>query len=197
MIKINAMRKYHKILSITMTSLLLAATIPVNGGTSLAKSAPAAFGAAEQFNLSSPLPLPFPFNKALSASASAFPAMAAAAASDFVYVTSSFTSFNDDNPERTFPAFTLPTTYVSRRAHIMVQAKGVDFTCNRFEINGKQVNVLVDRDNSNVLYTEYNDIASGTLRAGSNTLFVQTRNESCGLGGNLDDFAITNVVIFY
>jgi len=79
MIKMNAMRKYHKILSITLASLLLAATFPVSRGTSLAKSAPAAFGAAKQFNLSSPLPLPFPFNKALSASASAFPAMAATA----------------------------------------------------------------------------------------------------------------------
>lgn len=79
----------------------------------------------------------------------------------------------------------------------MVQAKGVDFGCHRFEINGTQVNVLVDRDGSNVLQAEYNDISSGVLRGGSNTLFIQTRNESCGLGGNLDNFSITNIVIFY
>jgi hypothetical protein len=120
---------------------------------------------------------------------------AAAAGSDFVYVTSSFATFNESTPERTFN-FTLPNN-VTGRGHIMVQAKRVDFGCHRFEINGTQVNVLVDRDGSGDLHTEYNDISSGVLRPGNNTLFIQTRNESCGLGGNLDDFSITNVVIFY
>jgi hypothetical protein len=120
---------------------------------------------------------------------------AAAAGSDFVYVLSSFVTFNDDNPERTFH-FTLPSN-VTGRGHIMVQAKGVDFSCNRFEINGTQVNVLVDRDGSGEVDAEYNDISSGVLHGGDNTLFIQTRNESCGLGGNLDDFSITNIVIFY
>jgi hypothetical protein len=137
----------------------------------------------------------FPVNggTALATSVPATPA--AAAGSDFVYVTSSFVSFSDSSPERTFH-FTLPNN-VTGRGHIMVQAKGVDFDCNRFEINGSQVNVLVDRDGSNELHTEYNDISSGVLHGGDNTLFIQARNESCGLGGNLDNFAITNIVIFY
>lgn len=132
--------------------------------------------------------------------ASSFPvkggaASAAAAGSDFVYVSSSFTTFSDSTPEKTF-TFTLPSN-VTGRGHIMVQAKGVDFGCHRFEVNGAQVNVLRDRDGSADLHAEYEDISSGVLRAGSNTLFIQTRNETCGLGGNLDNFSITNIVIFY
>ena len=49
MIKTNAMRKYRKALSITLASLLLASSFPVNGGTSLAKSAPSALAAGSDF----------------------------------------------------------------------------------------------------------------------------------------------------
>jgi hypothetical protein len=120
---------------------------------------------------------------------------AAPAGSDFVYVTTAFVSFSDQNPERTF-TFTLPDN-LTGRGHIMVQAKGVDVSCNRFEINGSQVNVLVNRNGSTELHTDYQDILSGVLRGGTNTLFIQSRNESCGLGGNLDDFDIANIAIFY
>jgi len=48
------MGKYRKIISITLASLLLAATFQVNGGTSLAKSAPAVLGSPAQFNLKAP-----------------------------------------------------------------------------------------------------------------------------------------------
>ncbi len=122
---------------------------------------------------------------------------AAPAGSDFVYVTTlNIVSFSDQNPERTF-TFTLPANLTTGLGHIMVQARGVDHSCNRFEINGNQVNVLVNRSGNNERHTDHQDILSGVLRPGTNTLFIQSRNESCGLGGNLDDFDIGNIVIFY
>jgi hypothetical protein len=120
---------------------------------------------------------------------------AAAAGGGFVYVTSSFISFGDSNPEDVIP-FTLPEG-LTGRGHVMVQARGVSTGCNIFEINGDQVNVLINRRDSDEVHTEYNDISSDTLRSGANTLRIRARTGNCTLTGDLDDFSLTNIVVFY
>lgn len=175
MVKANATRKYRKSLSIMLASLLLASSFPVKGGTSLATS----------------------------------PSMTSATAAGtglyFVYAVSSLNSIGDEDteggvfrgPEWTIP-FDIPENItLTGRAHIMIQARGVDVSCNRVELNGTQINVLVNRNGSSELHADYNDVPSGTLKAGRNFLRFASRSEACNTVGNLDDFAITNVVIFY
>jgi hypothetical protein len=206
MITTNAMRKYRKILSITLASLLLAATFPVNGGTSLAKSAPATLGAPAQFNLSSPLPLPFPFNGALLASASAFPAMAAANGSDFSYLIRTCQTFGSVDPggscafrgRELFLNFTLPTNLNPGTAHLMLNASGIGSNCNRFEINGTQIGILLDRNNLAQQVTEISDVPAGVLRVGNNTLRITSLNETnCTDTPTRDAFLINHVVLFW
>jgi hypothetical protein len=202
MIKTNATRKYRKVLSITLASLLLATSFPVNGGTSLAKSAPETLAAAAQFDIGSSLP--FPFNGALPAPASAFPTMAAAQGSNFVYVISSFHAFGNEcipsstcnGPFREY-TFNLPPNATTGSGHIMLQASHVDVDCNTFTINGRQISVLNDRNGSTSAQVEMNDIPSGVLRPGANRLFIQARDVNCSVNGQLDDFRVSNVVIFY
>jgi hypothetical protein len=174
MVLTNAMRKYRKNLSMTLTLLLLASSIPAKGGTSLATS-PSMTSAAE--------------------------------GKSFVYVVSGVNSFGNKSSGGDFWGqshifnFKIPDGVdVGGKAHIMVQAKGVGTGCNGFLINDKQNNVLLNRFNSDEWHTEYNDIAPGGLHNGNNTLQVVSRNKDCGvdgLGDALDDFAITNVVIFF
>jgi hypothetical protein len=201
MIKTNAMRKYRKVLSITLASLLLATSFPVNGGTSSAKSAPETLAAAAQFDFGSSLP--FPFNGALPASAAIVGKAAAAQGSNFVYVISSFQSFGNEclpgvckGPFAEY-TFTLPNNATTGSGHIMLQASHVDVDCNTFTINGRQISVLNDRNGSTSAQVEMNDIPSGVLKPGVNKLFIQARSQSCTVTGQIDDFRVSNVVVFY
>jgi hypothetical protein len=172
-IRTLAMRKYHRCLSVMLAFLLLASSFPVKGGTSLATPDSMTQGPVK------------------------------VKGSDFVYVFSSINSFGlvDSGGEFRGPEFTfnfpLPNT-VKGKGHVMLQAKGVNTTnCNRFEINGTQIGVLIGR-NSSEFVIEMNDISAGVLKPGNNTLRIASRNlNDCSPGGSLDSFAITNVVIFY
>jgi hypothetical protein len=204
MVNLNAMRKYHKILSITLASLLLAASFPVNGGTSLAKSAPETLADLAQSNLSSPLP--FPFNGALSASA--FPTMAAAAGSDFLVLITTANggeAFGDEqgNVPGRFRGlfaeydFDLPNVDPRQTHFVMLQSFSVDNPCNRFEINGLQIPVLRDHGGLRLWTTELMRIPINTLKPTDNKLRITSLNENCATGGNENDFAVSNVVIQY
>lgn len=170
------MRKYHKILSIALASLLLASSFPVNGGTSLAKSTSAIL----------------------------------AAGSDFVYVVGSGSGgdhFGDESgsmggvfrgPERTYN-FTLPGVNPSQDGQVILSTFAVDFSCNRFEINGTQIPVFRAHNDERIWEAETFRIPANVLRAGTNAnrLTIRAVNGSCGQGGNLDDFIVANVVVHY
>jgi hypothetical protein len=79
----------------------------------------------------------------------------------------------------------------------MLQASHVDVSCNTFTINGRQISVLNDRNGSTSAQVEMNDIPSGVLRPGANTLIIQARDVNCNVTGQIDDFRVSNVVIFY
>lgn len=156
------MRKYRKSLSITLASLLLASSFPINGGT----------------------------------------ALAAAQGSNFVYVISSLNSFGDVSSGGIFRGeqftfeFTLPSN-VSGRGHVQLQVRGLNTNCNRFEINGTQVNVLIDQSNRGGLEVQMNDTGPGVLKPGLNRLLIRSLNSGCTVGGDLDEFILTNIVVFY
>jgi hypothetical protein len=200
MIKTNAIHKYRKSLAVMLASLLLASSLPVSGGTILGSTS-ATMAVAAQFDLGSPLP--FPFNGALSSSASAFPTMAAAQGSNFIYVISSLQSLGNvclpggvcKGPFAEYK-FNLPSNTVGR-GQVMLQASHVNVGCNTFTINGTQINVLINRNGSGELHVEMNDIPSGVLKPGENTLFIQSRSSSCTVTGDIDDFRITNVAVTY
>ena len=205
----TSMRKHCKGLSITLATLLLASSFPVNGGTSLAKSAPATFAAAKQFNFGSPLPLPFPFNKALSASASTFPTVAAAAGSNFRYLINSprgGDSFGDEpgSVGGTYKGtaftyeFPLPGVDPAQKAVVILSSRSVSVSCNTFEINGVQIGAaLRDHNDSTVWETETAQIPGGVLKATDNKLRIGAMSASCNTSGNLDDFIVANLVIHY
>jgi hypothetical protein len=172
MIKTNMMRRYRKSLFVMTATLLLALPFPGNGGASLTTSAPAT--------------------------------LAAAPASDFTLVITSNHSFGDVSSGGTFQGedqsypFTLPSNLGSGRMLVMLTARGVGNNCNRFEVNGTQINgILVNRDNSNEQHTELFDVPPNVLKPGANTLYIRAVNSSCTAGGNLDEFVLNNVVFLY
>jgi hypothetical protein len=169
MIKTNTMRKYRKSLSIALATLLLAASFPVNGGTALAAQ-----------DITAKLAL-----------------------------TITSVQHFGDNPEELGGTFVgddlelrdlnLPGLISGGRSHLlMLQTYGVNVSCHVFEINGVQIaGALRDRNNVNEWVTEIAQIPANVLKASGNTLRIVARNNACGAGGDLDDFAIDNVVIFY
>jgi hypothetical protein len=201
-IRALAMRMYRKSLSITLATLLLASSFPA---ISLGTSLPSTLAAAAKSNfgsttLGSPhLELPFLFN---GAPISPFATLPAAAGSDFVYVFVGAQTFGDVSIGGTFRGedelytFTIPSI-APGQAHIMLESQQVGRSCNTFQINGTQVGLLSSRGDSNVVYTEMGTIPSGVLRAGANTLYIRSLNTNCTSGGDLDEFAVSNAVIFY
>jgi hypothetical protein len=170
MIKTNTMRKYRKSLSVMLASLLLASSLPVSGGTTLASTSAA---------------------------------LAAAAGSDFVYIIRAQQSFGDVATGGTFQGedqtytFTLPSNLAPGTAHVMAHGKGFSNNCNRFEVNGTNLGIFAIRSNPNEFFVEMGDVPSGILRPGTNTLTIRALNANCTVGGDLDEFVISNVIFFY
>jgi hypothetical protein len=169
MIKTNAMRKYRKSLAVMLASLLVASSLPVSGGMTLAAQ-----------DVTAKLAL-----------------------------TITSTQHFGDNPEELGGTFVgddlelrglnFPGLINASSSHLlMLQTFGVNVSCHVFEINGVQIpGALRDRNNVNEWVTEIAQIPANVLKASGNTLRIVARNNACGAGGDLDDFAIDNVVIFY
>ena len=178
MIKTNGMRKYRSSFFVMMASLLLALPFPVNGGAALAKPTSAS--------------------------------LAAAAGSGFIYIIGSASggdSFGDEpgsvggnyrGLQFTY-TFNLPGVDPTQPAQVILSSNNVGTRCNRFEINGVQIDtVLRDHGDSSVWETEQGRILpSVQLKETGNTLRIAALNEACTTGGNEDDFVIANVVIHY
>jgi len=84
-------------------------------------------------------------------------------------------------------------------AVLMFQSLAVSWGNNVFTINDETVYGAIPttiEDNeawtANILL-----VGSGTLRPANNVLHVESRNESGGTSGNLDDFVIDNLVLLY
>ena len=96
-------------------------------------------------------------------------------------------------------SFDCPNVNPNQTAVLMFQSRDVDHPRNVFQINGVSVYgglpVSPNRNtwNSNTLLVEPRHL----LRGSRNILNVESRNSSGGNGGNLDDFIIDNIIIFY
>ena len=177
-IRTLAIRKYRKSFSIALASLLLAATFPVNGGTSLAKST------------SSPLAAP--------AGSTFVTIIGSSGGGD---------SFGDEpgSVPGTYRGlqftytFNLPGVDPTKHAQVILSTHNLSSNCNRFEINGVQVpNALRDHGDEGEFKTDQSRILSSVgLKETGNTLRIAALNTSCTTGGNEDDFGVANVVIHY
>jgi Right handed beta helix region len=114
-------------------------------------------------------------------------------------------SFNDIEPDvpfvgaaKDFP-FDCPNVNPDETAFLLFQSRDVNHARNIFQVNGVQVfgglPVSPSRDtwNGNVLLIERHH----RLRETGNVLHVESRNANGGVGGDIDDFIIDNVVIQY
>lgn len=79
----------------------------------------------------------------------------------------------------------------------MLQTRGVSVNCNVIKINGVDVSSALRADDDDNWHTQIGEVPPNVLKSGNNTLQIAARNESCGVGGNLDDFVVDNVVILY
>lgn len=114
-------------------------------------------------------------------------------------------TFNDIEPKLK-PAkrsddisFNCPNVNPGETAYLMFQSRDVDHQQNFFKVNGVQVfgglpaSRSRDSWNGNILLIE----SRHKLTAANNVLHVESRNESGGSSGDIDDFIIDNVVIVY
>lgn len=94
--------------------------------------------------------------------------------------------------------FSCPNVNPNEAAVLMFQSRDVDSSRNIITINGSNVfggiPVSPNKDtwNGNVML-----IAAGILRASGNELHIEARNTSGGGGGDIDDFILDNVVVFF
>jgi hypothetical protein len=101
-------------------------------------------------------------------------------------------------PTKDFP-FNCPNVNPGETAFLMFQSREVSHQRNVFQVNGVDIfgglPVSPSRDtwNGNILLIE----SRHQLKATNNVLHVESRNESGGGGGNIDDFIIDNAVIVY
>jgi hypothetical protein len=114
-------------------------------------------------------------------------------------------SFNDIEPDVPFVGaareyvFDCPHVNPAETAILLFQSRDVSHSRNTLQINGTQVYgglpVSPSRDtwNGNVLLVEPHH----QLRAAGNVLRVEARNTSGGIGGDIDDFIIDNMVVQY
>jgi hypothetical protein len=168
------MRKYRKGLAMTLALLLLASCFSINGGTTLAA--------------------------------------ASAQASDYVIIVGPNGLEGDhlgDDPDVPHPGefkgpsesypFNLPEDLISTSSgEVTLSAFGVSHGCNRFTINGVQIDGALRKRTSGDSWTiESARIPNTAWRTGSNTLFIEARNSSCEAAGDRDEFAVTNIVIHF
>ena len=107
-------------------------------------------------------------------------------------------TFVGDDLEITFDLPLLyPIPFVTERAVLMLQTRGVTVNCNVIKINGVDVSSALRAHDDDSWHTQIGEVPPNVLKSGSNTLQIAARNESCGVGGNLDDFVVDNVVILY
>jgi hypothetical protein len=94
--------------------------------------------------------------------------------------------------------FACPNVNASEAAVLMFQSRDVDSSRNIITINGAKVLGAIpvspnkDTWNGNVML-----INAGVLRASGNVLHIESRNDSGGVGGDIDDFILDNVVVMY
>jgi hypothetical protein len=214
MIKTNTMPKYRKGLFVVMASLLLALPFPVNGGSSLTMPTSASLAAAAGFDFGSEtlasqlFGLPFPFNRGLSFAPSTSPTLAAAEQSQFAILISSASGGDSfgSNPESmpgiyrglqfTYPAFDLPGA-LPRNGVIVLSSFNVGNSCNRFELNGVQIPVFRDHNNSNVWETEVFRVTTNVIKPTGNILRIAAVNDNCTESGVRDNFAVSNAILYY
>jgi hypothetical protein len=100
------------------------------------------------------------------------------------------------------PPFSCPNVDPSQRAVLLFQTRDVNSAQNVIRINGSDlfggipVSTTGSEEspiwNGNVALVEAN-----VLKPSGNVLHLESRNMSGGGGGNIDDFLIDNVVIFF
>ncbi len=176
-IKTLAMGKYRNIFSVLLASLLLASSLSVNGGKTIATASSTALAAA--------------------AGANFVVLIGSGSGGDSFGDEPGSVGGNYRGIEFTYPLFNLSGVDTTKSALVTLASKNVSSSCNRFEINDVQVPVFRDHNDSNVWETEIFRIPAGVLKATGNKLRIKTLNESCGTSGNLDDFIVSNVVIHY
>jgi hypothetical protein len=113
--------------------------------------------------------------------------------------------FNDIEPNVSFVGptkdftFNCPNVNPGETAFLMFQSRAITHQRNIFKVNGVDIfgglpaSPARNTWNGNILLIE----SRHQLKATNNVLHVESRNQSGGGGGNIDDFIIDNVVIVY
>jgi IgA Peptidase M64 len=96
-------------------------------------------------------------------------------------------------------SFDCPSINVSEVAVLMFQSLHVTHTRNVFQINGETVSgdLPTNADDRDAWAGQVLLIRPNVLRRAGNVLHVESRTDSGGTSGDIDDFVIDNVVVFY
>jgi hypothetical protein len=96
-------------------------------------------------------------------------------------------------------SFDCPSIDRSQVAVLMFQSLHVSHTSNVFEINGETVSgaLPTNSDDRDAWAGQVLLVRSNVLRTAGNVLHVESRTDSGGTSGDIDDFVIDNVVVFY
>jgi hypothetical protein len=100
--------------------------------------------------------------------------------------------------QKDFP-FDCPSIDRSQAAVLMFQSLHVSNTRNVFEINGQTVfgDLPTTADDRDAWAGQVLLVSPNVLRATGNVLHVESRTDSGSTSGDIDDFVIDNVVVFY
>jgi hypothetical protein len=135
--------------------------------------------------------------------------VATATAGDVAGYTAIITSpqyFGDDTNSSPVPAvhrgqdheytFNLPGVDRTKVGILVLETWDLDHNLNKFRINGHEL--LVRRHISgNEFFSNYVEVPGAWLQETGNVLYVSARNSSGGVTGELDDFMVDNVTLFY
>ena len=134
---------------------------------------------------------------------------ATAMAGDVAGYTAIITSpqyFGDDPNSSPVPAvhrgqdheytFNLPDVDRTKVAILILETWDLDHNLNKFRINDHDL--LVRRHISgNEFFSNYVEVPGTWLKETGNVLYISARNSSGGVTGELDDFIVDNVTLFY
>ena len=97
-----------------------------------------------------------------------------------------------------FP-FDCPSIARSEIAVLMFQSLHVSNSRNAFEINGQTIfgDLPTNADDRDAWAGQVLLVSPGVLGPAGNVLHVESRTDSGGTSGDIDDFVIDNVVLFY
>jgi hypothetical protein len=95
-------------------------------------------------------------------------------------------------------SFNLPGVDRNKAAILMLRTALVSHKLNSFTINGHPLKIFHGRGHEDSEFsTDHVEVPGWMLKETGNELKISARNSSGGLGGDLDDFLVDDVVLIY